>query len=279
MDKQEITIALYQQDIRSDLPEENRNRCRAFLENSDQELDIIVAPETFSCGFGDSMALMAEEPDGPTMQFAAAMANRFDALFVATWPIRDGGKVYNRMHWVRPDGTYGFYDKAHTFRVSGESAIIEGGRERRVFEWRGWRIKPAVCYDLRFPKWLRNGVRVEERWKLPDDNVLLCAKDMDVGLDYDLMIVCANWPGTRFEAWRTLLKARAIENLSYVVGVNRVGVDNVGIEYTGNSAVVDFKGLSIVECEAKKEQLITAKIDKESLMTFRRHWPFYLDFD
>lgn len=161
--------------------------------------------------------------------------------------------------------------------MSGEADIITRGTERCVFEWRGWRVKPAVCYDLRFPKWLRNAVRDEERSKLPTDGVSMC--DEAIALDYDLMIVCANWPGSRHEAWSTLLKARAIENLSYVVGVNRVGADGADINYTGNSAAVDFKGLPVAECESGKDQLMTARLEKESLEKFRQHWPFFLDFD
>lgn len=272
-----MNIAFYQQDIVWNDREANYDRVRERLAWLIDPVDIIILPETFSCGFGDNMVVMAEQQDGPSMQFAAETAALYDALFVATWPVRVGEKVYNRLHWVRPDGTFGFYDKGHTFRVSGEADIIARGTERCVFEWRGWRVKPAVCYDLRFPKWLRNAVRDEERSKLPTDGVSMC--DEAIALDYDLMIVCANWPGSRHEAWSTLLKARAIENLSYVVGVNRVGADGADINYTGNSAAVDFKGLPVAECESGKDQLMTARLEKESLEKFRQHWPFFLDFD
>jgi predicted amidohydrolase len=177
------------------------------------------------------------------------------------------GQVFNRLHWVYPDGTFGFYDKAHTFRVSGEADIIARGTRREVFEWRGWRIKPAVCYDLRFPKWLRNEVLADgSRDSLPT-------------LAYDLLIFCANWPGTRAEAWKTLLKARAIENLSYVAGVNRVGTDGAGIPYSGDSLVADFKGLPVAECTPGNEQIAVARLNAHALDTFRHHWPFHLDFD
>ena len=265
-----MNIAFYQQDIVWNDREANYDLVRERLARLIDPVDIIILPETFSCGFGDNMVEMAESQEGPSMEFALQMAREHDALFVATWPVREGEHVYNRLHWVRPDGSFGTYDKGHTFRVSGEADIIARGTERCVFEWRGWRIKPAVCYDLRFPKWLRNGVRESERSKLCDEAI---------GLDYDLMIVCANWPGSRHEAWSTLLKARAIENLSYVVGVNRVGADGADINYTGNSAAVDFKGLPVAECESGKDQLMTARLEKESLEKFRQHWPFFLDFD
>ena len=202
------------------------------------------------------MAALAEPQEGPTLQWARAMAARYDFLFIGTWIVREGDKCYNRLHWVYPDGSYGTYDKAHTFRVSGEYDIISRGTQREVFEYKGWKIKPAVCYDLRFPKWLRN------------DN-----------LSYDLLLVCANWPGSRHEAWTTLLKARAIENLSYVLGCNRCGKDGVGGNYTGNSALIDYKGFPLAEAEAETDQLVTVTLDKDKLDTFREHWPLYLDFD
>ena len=225
--------------------------------------DIFVVPETFTTGFGDHMASLAEEPKGPTLQWARQMAARHDLLFVGTWIVRKGGKCFNRLHWVYPDGSYGFYDKAHTFRPSGEHDIISRGTRREVFEYKGWRIKPAVCYDLRFPKWIRNSTLNTEH----------------LTLDYDLLLVCANWPGSRHEAWSTLLKARAIENLSYVIGCNRCGVDGVGGNYTGNSALIDYKGLPVAEAEAGADQVVTVTLDKEKLDTFRQHWPLYLDFD
>ena len=248
-----MVITLYQQDIRWHKPEENRHMAEAALAAA-PESDIFVVPETFTTGFGDGMTDLAEEPDGATLQWARRMAAQHDRLIVGTWIVREGDRCYNRMHWVRPDGSYGTYDKAHTFRVSGEYDVISRGTRREVFEWRGWKIKPAICYDLRFPKWLRN------------DN-----------MDYDLLLLCANWPGSRHEAWTTLLKARAIENLCYTVGCNRCGVDGVGGSYSGNSATIDYRGLPMAECTG--EETITVTLDKERLQTFRQHWPLYLDFD
>lgn len=248
-----MVITLFQQDIRWHAPEENRCRVEAALAAA-PESDIFVVPETFTTGFGEGMTELAEKPEGPTLQWARRLAAKYDRLMVGTWIVREEGRCYNRMHWVKPDGSYGTYDKAHTFRVSGEYDVIARGRKREVFEWRGWKIKPAICYDLRFPKWLRN------------DN-----------MDYDLLLVCANWPGSRHEAWTTLLKARAIENLCYTVGCNRCGVDGVDGSYSGNSTAIDYKGLPVAECTG--EETLTVTLDKERLQTFRQHWPLYLDFD
>lgn len=250
-----LHITLYQQDIAWGNAEDNRRRVEERLAGV-TGTDIFVVPETFTTGFGDHMATLAEEPDGPTLRWAKRMAAEHSVLFVGTWIVREGGRCYNRLHWVFPDGAFDHYDKAHTFRVSGEYDIISRGSERKVFEYKGWRIKPAVCYDLRFPKWLRND-----------------------SMDYDLLLVCANWPGSRHEAWTTLLKARAIENLCYVAGCNRSGVDGVGGQYSGDSAFIDYKGLVMGAAPAGVDGTVSMVLDKEKLSAFRQKWPLYLDFD
>ena len=252
----DLRVTFFQQDIVWSDAEANRRVVEDSLFLVPHNTDIFVVPETFTTGFGDHMAALAENPMGPTFRWAQKLASRHNFLFVGTWIVREGDKCYNRLHWIYPNGSFGYYDKAHTFRVSGEYAIISRGTQREVFEYKGWKIKPAVCYDLRFPKWLRN------------DN-----------LSYDLLLVCANWPGSRHEAWTTLLKARAIENLSYVLGCNRCGKDGVGGDYTGNSALIDYKGFPVAEAEAGDEGLVSVVLDKERLDSFRERWPLYLDFD
>lgn len=244
----DMHITLCQHDIVWADPEANRCQVAEAMASMPETTDIFVVPETFTTGFGDHMASLAEEPDGPTLGWAQEMAARHSVLFVGTWIVRENDRCYNRLHWIYPDGTYGTYDKAHTFRVSGEYDVIARGTERKVFEYNGWRIKPAVCYDLRFPKWLRN------------DN-----------MDYDLLLICANWPASRREAWTTLLRARAIENLCYVVGCNRTGTDGNGGEYSGDSAIVDYKGHPL--------DGLAASLSIDKLQSFRQKWPLYLDFD
>lgn len=263
-----LHITLYQQDIAWADPEANRARVATAMAAA-PPCDLFVVPETFTTGFGSHMAALAEEPIGPTLRWAQQMAAKHNVLFVGTWIVKENGRCFNRLHWVFPDGgvgsadnrqsenttgTYGYYDKAHTFRPSGEHDVIARGTERMVFEYKGWRIKPAICYDLRFPKWLRN------------DN-----------MDYDLLLVCANWPGSRHEAWATLLKARAIENLCYVAGCNRMGLDGHDGAYSGHSTIIDYKGFAIAETAAC--ETISATLDKARLDAFRQKWPLYLDFD
>ena len=252
----DLRVTFFQQDIVWGDAAANRRAVEDSLFLVPHNTDIFVVPETFTTGFGDHMAALAENPMGPTFRWAQQLASKRNFLFVGTWIVREGDKCYNRLHWIYPNGSFGWYDKAHTFRVSGEYDIISRGTQREVFEYKGWKIKPAVCYDLRFPKWLRN------------DN-----------LSYDLLLVCANWPGSRHEAWTTLLKARAIENLSYVLGCNRCGKDGVGGDYTGNSALIDYKGFPVAEAEAGDEGLVSVVLDKERLDSFRERWPLYLDFD
>ena len=258
-----MDITLYQQDIIWGDPEGNRSRAEAAMAAAPRS-DIFVVPETFTTGFGDHMASLAEPPDGPTLQWARRMAGLYGVLFVGTWIVREGDRCYNRLHWVYPDGSFGHYDKAHTFRVSGEADQISRGTARAVFEYKGWRIRPAVCYDLRFPKWLRNGSTTQEGLSGSGDSGSRT-------MDYDLLLVCANWPASRREAWSTLVKARAIENLCYVAACNRTGTDAEGGIYSGDSAIVDYKGFPLTGT--------TATLDKDRLDTFRQKWPFYLDFD
>lgn len=260
--QEELSITLFQHNILWHRPEENRQQVAEAMLAAPKS-DIFVIPETFTTGFGEGMADLAEETEGPTLQWARNIATLTGALVVGTWIVRDGGQCYNRLHWILPNGTYGHYDKAHTFRPSGEHDVITCGRERTVFEYKGWRIKPSVCYDLRFPTWLRNG---------------RLSNSQSDSMDYDLLLVCANWPASRREAWRTLLRARAIENLCYVAGCNRMGEDGAGGLYSGDSAIISYKGLPLQEAE-NGQPSIKHTLSKEKLDNFRQHWPLYLDFD
>ncbi len=277
MCKQQLNIALFQQDIAWENPSANFalvvQRLAQHIADGNTP-DILVLPETFNVGFGNNMVSLAEPPEGESYRFACRMAQRYDLLFVATWPVREGGKVYNRLYWVRPDGSYGSYDKAHTFRMSSEASQLARGTRRVTFEWRGWRIRPVVCFDLRLPLWLLYNYLC-----VAMNDLAPVAVTLQPLLEYDLLLVCANWPASRHEAWSTLLRARAIENQSYLVGVNRVGTDGTGIPYRGDSAVIDFKGQPMVEAVPGEQQLLSATLDKEALQRFRIHWPFWLDAD
>ena len=224
--------------------------------------DLIVLPETLLSGFSNDTQASAETMDGPGVAWLQALAMEVGAVICGSVAIREKGTVYNRLLWVRPDGSFAQYDKRHLFRMAGEHTRYGGGSERLIVELKGWRILPQVCYDLRFPVWLRNGR-------------LACAAG---GMNYDLALFVANWPAARRQPWRTLLRARAIENLCYVIGVNRVGVDGNDLPYAGDSAVIDPVGEPLIELGAL-EQVVTLQIDPAPLLAHRERFPAWMDAD
>lgn len=263
-----LTVAFFQQSIVWESPQDNYQlvadafRC-AMEAKPELKPDILIVPETFNTGFSNYLSVIAENEEGATYEFAHQMARQYDALFVGSWAVRDEGTIYNRMHLVTPSGAYTAYDKHHTFSLSSEGSQVTPGSSQPIAHWRGWNVRPAICYDLRFPIWLRNR-------RTPDKTS---------PLTYDLMLLCANWPSSRREAWRTLLAARAIENEAYVIGVNCVGVDGLNIDYEGDSRAVDYAGGVIASCAAGESSVVFATLSYAALERFRRRWPFYLDAD
>ncbi len=223
--------------------------------------DLIVLPETFTSGFSNEAIDSAETMEGQTLAWLREQARRLDAAVCGSVQLRAGTAVFNRMLFVTPDGTARHYDKRHLFRYADEHKRYAAGSERVIVEWRGWRIALLVCYDLRFPVWSRNRYR-------PDAG----------GFDYDALVVVANWPSARRHAWRTLLPARAIENLAYCVGVNRVGYDGNDLHYAGDSVVHDFLGQPLVELGAQ-EQAVTVALDAAALAAHRARFPAWMDAD
>lgn len=241
-------------------PALNRELIGIALEEHAEKSDLIVLPETFTTGFSNAAAATAEGPDGETSAWMRAMAREHDAAVTGSVQARVGDAVYNRLLFATPDGAVRHYDKRHLFRMGREHETYAAGRERLVVEFRGWRICPLVCYDLRFPVFSRNRA------------------DAAGALDYDLLLFVANWPEARHEVWRTLLRARAIENLCYVAAVNRAGTDGNGLAYAGGSAVIDPKGAYVAERDAWAG-VTTATIGLEALREHRRQFPAHLDAD
>jgi predicted amidohydrolase len=226
------------------------------------QTDLVVLPETFLSGFSNDTRASADTMEGEGVAWMRALAQEVGAVLCGSLAIRENDTVYNRLIWARPDGSFEQYDKRHLFRMAGEHTRYGGGTERLIVELKGWRILPQVCYDLRFPVWLRNG-RLEAATG---------------GMDYDLAIFVANWPAPRRQPWRTLLRARAIENLSYVIGLNRVGVDGNDLPYAGDSAVLDPIGEPLVEL-GPQEQVVTVTIDPAPLLAHRERFPAWMDAD
>jgi len=223
--------------------------------------DLVVLPETFLSGFTNETLGNAEAMDGEGLRWLRSIAAEIDAVVTGSLVIREGEKCVNRLIWMRPDGSFETYDKRHLFRMAGEHERYLGGNDRIVVELKGWRICPQVCYDLRFPVWLRN--RYDQR---------------SGRFDYDLLVFVANWPAPRRHAWSTLLRARAIENLCYCVGVNRVGIDGNELAYAGDSAVLDYLGQPVVELGAH-EQVVSVTLDAQALAAHRERFPAWMDAD
>jgi len=221
--------------------------------------DLVLLPETFTSGFSNEAIHNAETMDGPTVAWLRVQARALDAAVCGSVQLRVDGKVYNRLLFATPDGEVKHYDKRHLFRYAGEHERYAAGSDRLIVEWRDWRICPLVCYDLRFPVYSRN-------------------RHVDGKFDYDLVLFVANWPTPRREPWRTLLRARAIENLCYCAGLNRVGTDGNGLGYSGDSAVIDFLGQPLVELGAQA-QTVTAVLDAAALAEHRARFPAWMDAD
>ena len=224
--------------------------------------DLVVLPETFLSGFTNETLHNAERMDGEALPWLRDLAAGIGAVITGSIVVRVGERYFNRLLWMRPDGTFEFYDKRHLFRMADEHTRYAGGEQRLIVELNGWRICPLVCYDLRFPVWIRNRRNAEATG----------------GMDYDLVLFVANWPQPRRHAWRTLLRARAIENLCYCAGVNRVGRDGNDLAYAGDSAVLDMLGEPLVELGAQ-EQTVTVTLDATPLLAHRQRFPAWMDAD
>lgn len=243
-------------------PQANRDYYQKLLSEQNPETDLIVLPETFTSGFSNTALAQAETMQGETVAWLRAQAQHLNSAITGSVQIREGEKVFNRMLWAMPDGSIQHYDKRHLFRMANEHERYSAGNDKLFIEYKGWRICPQVCYDLRFPVYSRNRFN----------------NSVSNGYDYDLLIYVANWPSPRHFAWQTLLKARAIENLAYVVGVNRVGTDGNDLNYLGGSTVLDFLGGTVVET-GSESQMQSACISYTELSAFRERFPVHMDAD
>ncbi len=220
-----------------------------------EKTDLIILPEMFTTGYSMNAAKLAEPMYGKSMQWMQETAQKFGAVVTGSLIIEEAGHYYNRLIWMRPDGTYAQYDKRHLFTMAKEEDTYTAGTEKLIVELNGWKICPVICYDLRFPVWLRN-----------------------VDAEYDLLIVVANWPEKRSLHWRTLIPARAIENLAYVIGVNRVGHDGNEVYHSGDSECIDPAG-NVVYYKRDEEDVYTFSILAEEVIKARRYFPFLKDAD
>ncbi len=221
---------------------------------NDIKSDIIILPEMFTTGFTMNPQDLAEEMNGKTIQWMKKNSTKINSVICGSIIIKENGNYYNRFVWVSPDGSIYTYDKKHLFSFAGESENYKSGDSKIIIDYKGWRICPLICYDLRFPVWSRN---VE---------------------DYDILIYVANWPSKRKNAWKNLLISRAIENQSYVIGVNRVGTDKNGYSYNGDSCLINALGETLY-ISSYVENIYTTILDKSDLSKIRNQFPFLKDKD
>lgn len=260
-----LKIACVQSDIIARNPKENFKHLDEIFIRIQDDRDIIILPETFNTGFPAEAELFAEGENGGTMNWLREKAKEKNCIVCGSFltsfrqQSTDENHYLNTMVFMYPDGTYKAYDKRHTFSMGGEKDL-GNGEELITIELKGWRIRPFVCYDLRFPVWLRNNYK-------------------DGQFEYDLAILIANWPMQKSFVWNTLLSARAIENQAYYIGVNRVGIDHNNIPYIGETKVVNGKGKTIAQIEGDKEGILEFELDKESLDKFRGYFTVYNDWD
>ncbi|OMQ12676.1 amidohydrolase [[Flexibacter] sp. ATCC 35103] len=249
-----MKIALIQSDLYWEDASKNRKTFESKINQIDSEADLVVLPEMFSTGFTMNAEQVAESMQGETVLWLQALAKQKNFAITGSLVIVENGKYYNRMVFVFPSGEIQYYNKRHLFTLAGEDKFYANGNEKVIVEYLDWKICLQVCYDLRFPVFARN---VE---------------------NYDLLLYVANWPKVRTNAWDTLLKARAIENLSYVIGVNRVGLDANNYEHIGHSQVIDFLGNFILEPQ-ETEAVFVVDLDKKAMLETREKLDFLSDKD
>jgi omega-amidase len=249
-----LGVSIVQSELCWQDAERNLARFSRFFSQLEQPVDLIVLPEMFTTGFTMQARENAERMNGRSVTWLAEEAAKAGAAICGSLIIEEDGNFYNRFVMAHPNGYLEHYDKKHLFRLSGEHEHYSAGTRTRTFLLNGWRIRPMVCYDLRFPVWSRNRE------------------------DYDLLIYAANWPKRRHLAWETLIRARAIENLSFVVAVNRIGTDGNDILYAGGSAIVDYTGNYLLGPSTEPGMRWTT-LDLAAMSTFRQSFPFHLDAD
>jgi predicted amidohydrolase len=249
-----MKIALVQTSLSWEDPTENRSHLAQKITGFMEEVDLIVLPEMFSSGFTMQPKAVAEQMEGETISWLHHLAKAKDCAITGSLVIEENGKYYNRLVFVSPDGGIKTYDKRHLFTLAGEDKVYTAGTEKVIIEYKGFKICPLICYDLRFPAFSRN----QEA--------------------YDVLLYVANWPKARVNAWDILLKARAVENMCYTVGVNRIGTDQNQLDYVGHSQVVDYLGNYVLEPQ-ESDGVYIITLDKPKMLETREKLAFLDDQD
>ena len=249
----ELSIALIQTSLAWQDPEKNRNTFSKAIRAMASPVDLVVLPEMFTTGFTMTPEALDQTEGSKTLEWMVANAKNHNVAIIGSIPFFEKAKYTNRLFFVEPNGQYHYYDKKHTFTLAGEDIVYKSGKERLIVNYLGFKICPMICYDLRFPVWARNKG------------------------DYDVLLYVANWPKPRISAWDTLLKARAIENMAYCVGVNRIGTDANDHVYCGHSAVYDCLGEPLVFSE--EDDILITSLSKDHIVDTRKKLRFLEDRD
>jgi omega-amidase len=252
---QDLKVTLIQSDLSWEDIESNLLQFDNAINSIEQNSHLIILPEMFSTGFSMNAAGLAQDMDGSAVQWIQKKSKDINADIVGSIIFNDKGKFFNRLVWAKPDGDLLTYDKKHLFRMAGEEKIYSPGNKNITVELNGWKIRPFICYDLRFPAWTRN-----------------------MKNQYDTAIFIANWPERRAEHWKVLLQARAVENQCYVIGVNRVGTDGNGLTYSGDSSIIDPWGDVIFQKNCRP-CIYTAQLSYDLLKRCREDFPVWMDAD
>ncbi len=250
-----LSVALIQSDLVWEDPIANRMFFEEKIKGITSKVDVIILPEMFSTGFTMNASENAETMEGETVQWMKGIASSLDVAVIGSIIIKENEHYFNRLLFVHPSEEIETYDKKHTFTLAKEHETYTAGQNNILIEFKGWRIRPLICYDLRFPVWARNTN------------------------NYDLLLYIASWPKPRINAWDSLLKARAIENMSYTIGVNRVGVDANNYEYSGNTVCYDTLGNCLVKNDKGEELILIVELDKEVQNNYRDKFRFLEDSD
>jgi predicted amidohydrolase len=251
---QPLTVSLIQTTTHWHSPNDNRALFERLFAEVPDDAQIVVLPEMFSTGFTMSASEVAEPMQGPTLTWLREQALGIGKVICGSLVIVDGGRYYNRFVWVTPEGSVTSYDKRHLFRMTDEHRYYAAGKQRRTVVVGEWRVCLMICYDLRFPVWFRNRG------------------------DYDVLLCVANWPAERQQIWNTLLRARAVENQCYCVGVNVVGTDGNGVGYSGGSAIYTAEGNALLEA-GELAGVFTTSLGGDALLDYRRRFPAWQDAD
>lgn len=269
-----LLISVVQADLKWEDKRANLRMFEDMIATSQEKMEVVLLPEMFSTGFIMQPQPLAENMEGETIAWMKRVSAEYRIILAGSLIIEEEKKYFNRLIWMLPNGSYGYYDKRHLFAYAGEDAEYSSGNRRLITSVKGWKLNLLICYDLRFPVWARQSAGVEPG----PDGGWVKKEDAAGDAEYDVLVYVANWPEKRVHAWKTLLQARAIENQCYVAGCNRVGTDGGGLTYSGDSMIVDPMG-EIIATKTNEPGIITLELRYSHLKAVREKLPFLRDSD